>query len=215
MKLELIQTKQVYSSYRPDTACFIGFIPRGIAWLEDIQIKFQPWFRREERQQLHSTERHCEAQLARSFSFWLLSFFFSLPKHLTENVFEIAQTIEHSCICSCRNGHEMTMGGVFWMDAEVWWRPCCQSPCRRMRWAGRTTHIRWQKHEIVCTGWGQKHFQPHTLLLILINNKIEVKFQGKNLVIFPLLYASRFWCSMALGLAELEGVFSWLIAQSC
>lgn len=47
MKLKLIQTKQVYSSYRPDTACFIGFIPRGIARLEDIHFKFQPWFRRE------------------------------------------------------------------------------------------------------------------------------------------------------------------------
>lgn len=213
MKLKLIQTKQVYSSYRPDTACFIGFIPRGIAWLEDIQIKFQPWFRREKRQQLHSTERHCGAQLAKEVShFDCFLFFFSLPKYLTENVFEIARTIEHSCICSCRNGHEMTMGGVFWMDAEVWWRPWRQ---RRMRWAGRTRRVRWQKHEIVCTGWGQKHFQPHTLLLILINNKIKVKFHGKNLVIFPLLYASRFWRSMALGLAELEGVFSWLIAQPC
>lgn len=47
MKLKLIQTKQVYNLYRPDTGCFKGFIPMGIAWLEDIQIKFQPWFRQE------------------------------------------------------------------------------------------------------------------------------------------------------------------------
>lgn len=47
MKLKLIQTKQVYSLYRSDTGCFIGFIPRGIACLEDIQIKFQPWFRQQ------------------------------------------------------------------------------------------------------------------------------------------------------------------------
>lgn len=80
MKLKLIQTKQVYNSYRPDTACFIGFIPRGTAWLEDIQIKFQPWFRQEKdnnRILLRGT-----AKLAKEISHFDCFLFFPYPSNL-------------------------------------------------------------------------------------------------------------------------------------
>ena len=40
MKLKLIQTKQVYNLYRPDTGCFIGLIPGVLHGYRTLKLNF-------------------------------------------------------------------------------------------------------------------------------------------------------------------------------